>query len=73
MSDVSSVSDVVNKVQQFDLDFIRIARENVGVFMSVSYIALYSIAIVYRCECFVVNRANALVFSLLFSCLHSGD
>ena len=38
MSDVSSVSDVVNKVQQFDLDFIGIARENVGVFMSVSYI-----------------------------------
>lgn len=36
LSDVASVSDVVTKLQDLNLDIVGFARENVGTFVSVS-------------------------------------
>lgn len=35
-SDISSVSDVVNKLQLYNLDVVGFAQENIGVLISVS-------------------------------------
>lgn len=35
-SDISSVSDVVNKLQLYNLDVVGFAQENIGVLLSVS-------------------------------------
>ena len=38
-SDISSVSDVIDKLQMFNLDVVTFAQENVGVLMSVGAIS----------------------------------
>ena len=36
-SDINSVSDVVNKLQMYNLDVVGFAQENIGVLLSVSF------------------------------------
>ena len=50
LSSISSPSDLISKLQLFNIDLVEFARENVGLFLTVSMVIFYHTAFLRSCR-----------------------